>query len=76
MKEKIWWIVNVFWVVVIAALGIFVVMRKYDAAGVLQTPQLKAANLAILGVVLVLAGLCQALILYIIRRRDHQQTNK
>lgn len=76
MKKKIWWIVNVLWIILFIALGIFIIVRKYDAAGILQTNQLKFANLAMLGVFVLFIGLCQALVLYFIRRSNHQNQEK
>lgn len=71
MLLKIWWIVNFVWLAIILALGIFVGVRQYDAAGVFQTTELKLATLAVLGAFLIFIGLCQALALYFIKKTSH-----
>ncbi|WP_125768793.1 DUF3923 family protein [Companilactobacillus furfuricola] len=76
MKMKIWWIVNILWIILFAAMGIFVIVRKYDAAGILQTNQLKFATLAMLAVLLLFVGLCQALVLYFIKRSNQAKSKK
>ncbi len=67
MKIRIWWIINICWLIVFAVGAIFIWERRVDGAGIFQTPELKLASLAILGVALVFVGLCQALVLYFVR---------
>lgn len=68
MKMRIWWIVNIFWLLVFLADVIFVLVRKVDGAGIVQTPQLRIAAVGVSIAFLMFIGLCQWLVLYFIKR--------
>lgn len=70
MKMRIWWIVNIFWLLVFIADVIFVLVRKVDGAGVVQTPQLRIAAVFVSIAFLIFIALCQWLALYFIKRSE------
>jgi len=49
---------------------VYIMQRKLDGAGIPQTPPLKWASLAVLGSVFILIALCQALVLYFVKRSN------
>ena len=68
MKVKTWWIINVVWVILFAALTIWIMVRKIDGAGVQQSFPIKMMSLSIIGGLFVLVAICQLFVWKHIRR--------
>lgn len=51
--KKLWWIINGAWLLLFSGLAIFIYFREVDAAGVVQTSELRWLSLALLGVVFI-----------------------
>ncbi|MER2030127.1 MAG: DUF3923 family protein [Solibacillus sp.] len=66
--KKIWWIINGVWLVLLSGLAIFIYFREVDAAGVVQTSELKWLSLALLGVVLLLFAIVQLIFLFFLKK--------
>ncbi|MER2156189.1 MAG: DUF3923 family protein [Solibacillus sp.] len=66
--KKIWWIINGVWLVLFSGLAIFIYFREVDAAGVVQTSELKWLSLALLGVVLLLFAIVQLIFLFFLKK--------
>ena len=66
--KKIWWIINGVWLVLFSGLAIFIYFREVDAAGVVQTSELKWLSLAVLGVVLLLFAIVQLIFLFFLKK--------
>ncbi|WP_410797246.1 DUF3923 family protein, partial [Niallia circulans] len=47
---KLWWIANVFWVVVFSILSIIIATRQIDGSGAVQTPEIRIITFIILAV--------------------------
>ncbi len=71
MKMKIWWAINFVWLVIFAAVAIFIGVRKVDFAGVVQTSEIKMISFIILGVAFLIVVLFQLILLiyfYLVRK--------
>lgn len=44
----LWWVVNIFWLIVFALGTAFVWLRKVDATGAIQTPEIKLLSFVVL----------------------------
>lgn len=62
--KKIWWAINVFWIVLFGGLATFIYLREVDGAGAVQTPELRWLSLALLGVVFILVAIIQLIFLF------------
>lgn len=69
MIKKIWWTLTVCWIVVFGGLATFIYTREVDAAGVVQTPELKWFSLALLGGLFIVIAICHFIFLFIINKR-------
>ncbi|MCH4132036.1 MAG: DUF3923 family protein [Companilactobacillus sp.] len=56
------------WAAIFVSGAVFLLVRKYDAAGIYQTTELRLSALAVEGAFLIFIGLCQALAYYFIKR--------
>ncbi|AMV69370.1 Hypothetical protein ADU73_0964 [Pediococcus damnosus] len=69
MKFKGWWMVNIGLVVLFFGTFIFILFRKVDGAGVVQTPQAKETALVVLGIFFLLVIVCQLVVYLVIHNR-------
>ena len=69
MLKKIWWALTACWIVVFGGLAIFIYGREVDAAGVVQTPELKWLSLALLGGLFIFIVICHLIFLFVINKR-------
>jgi len=67
-----WWAINIVWLIIFAVGAIFIGVRKVDAAGVFQTPEIKMISFAILGIVFIVVVLFQLIFLYFVRKSTTQ----
>lgn len=44
----LWWVVNIFWLIVFALGTAFVWLREVDATGAIQTPEIKLLSFVVL----------------------------
>jgi len=72
IMKIIWWAINIVWLIIFAVGAIFIGVRKVDAAGAAQTPEIKMVSFAILGIVFIGVVLFQLIFLYIVRRSTTQ----
>jgi spore maturation protein SpmA len=70
---KLWWSINIIWIVIIVSGAIYMMVRKVDGAGVVQTMPLRLVSLAILAVFAIFIALCQWLALYFIHKNQSAQ---
>lgn len=64
-----WWVSLIIKIQILGGLGIFVMLRQVDGAGVVQTLPAKLASLAVVGILAVVVIGIQLLILIPIRRK-------
>ncbi|AKP67747.1 DUF3923 family protein [Companilactobacillus ginsenosidimutans] len=70
---KIWWGINIVWIILFVVNAIFVMLRKVDATGAQQTMQVRLFTLGILGIFFIFIVLCQLLALYFIKRSQRKK---
>lgn len=70
---KIWWLLNIVWLIIFAAGAIFIGVRKVDGAGAVQTPEIKMLSFGILAVVFLFIILFQLIQLAIIHFMDKKR---
>lgn len=70
---KIWWLLNIVWLIIFAAGAIFIGVRKVDGAGAVQTPEIKMLSFGILAVVFLFVILFQLIQLVIIHFMDKKR---
>ncbi len=68
----IWWAINIVWLIIFAVGAIFIGVRKVDAAGAVQTPEIRLVSFAILGIVFIGVVLFQLIFLYFVRKSTTQ----
>lgn len=73
---KIWWLLNIVWLIIFAAGAVFIGVRKVDGAGAVQTPEIKMLSFGILAVVFLFVILFQLMQLAIIHFMDKKKSNK
>ncbi|MFS0781295.1 DUF3923 family protein [Bacillus sp. 1P06AnD] len=66
---KIWWVVNVFWLVIFTILAIIIGTRQEDGAGAVQTPEIRIITFIIWGIAFVFILIIQLIWFYIVRKR-------
>ncbi|MGW8426740.1 DUF3923 family protein [Peribacillus simplex] len=66
---KIWWVANVFWLVIFSILAIVIGTRQVDGAGIVQTPEIRIITFIILGVAFVFILIIQLIWFYFVRKR-------
>ncbi|GEO75597.1 hypothetical protein LCR01_00400 [Companilactobacillus crustorum] len=69
---KTWRIINVIWLLLFLVAIFWIMVRKTDGTGLVQTPQLRMVTLLILGIFLVLVIGCQLLALYLIKKHKEK----
>ncbi|MFS0878353.1 DUF3923 family protein [Solibacillus isronensis] len=69
MMKKIWWALTLFWIIAFGGLATVIYTRDVDAAGVVQTPELKWFSLALLGGLFIFIAICHLIFLFIINKR-------
>ncbi|MGE7942758.1 DUF3923 family protein [Lysinibacillus xylanilyticus] len=67
-----WWAINIVWLFIFAVGAIFIGVREVDAAGVVQTPEIKMISFAVLGIVFIVVVLFQLIFLYFVRKSTTQ----
>ncbi|MDF9759585.1 uncharacterized protein HemY [Peribacillus simplex] len=66
---KLWWVANVFWLVIFSILAIVIGTRQVDGAGAVQTPEIRIITFIILGVAFVFILIIQLIWFYFVRKR-------
>lgn len=66
---KLWWVANVFWLVIFSILAIIIGTRQVDGAGIVQTPEIRIITFIILGVAFVFILIIQLVWFYFVRKR-------
>lgn len=72
MIKIMWWAINIVWLIIFAVGAIFIGVREVDAAGVVQTPEIKMISFAILGIVFIVVVLFQLIFLFFVRKSTTQ----
>ncbi|MGE7951113.1 DUF3923 family protein [Lysinibacillus xylanilyticus] len=67
-----WWAINIVWLIIFAVGAIFIGVREVEAAGVVQTPEIKMKSFAILGIVFIVVVLLQLIFLFFVRKSTTQ----
>lgn len=70
---KIWWLLNIVWLIIFATGAVFIGVRKVDGAGAVQTPEIKMLSFGILAVVFLFVILFQLMQLAIIHFMDKKR---
>lgn len=65
---KLWWVGNVFWLVIFSVLAIIIGTRQVDGAGAIQTPEIRIVTFIILGVAFVFILIIQLIWFYFVRK--------
>ncbi|MEA0562157.1 DUF3923 family protein [Lysinibacillus irui] len=66
---KIWWAINFAWIFLFSAFALVIGIRSGDAAGIVQTPDVKMVSFIILGVIFLFVVMIQLIFLYFIRKK-------
>ncbi|AWE07222.1 DUF3923 domain-containing protein [Lysinibacillus sp. 2017] len=66
---KLWWVGNVFWLVIFSVLAIIIGTRQVDGAGAIQTPEIRIITFIILGVAFGFVLIIQLIWFYFVRKR-------
>lgn len=67
-----WWAINIVWLFIFAVGAIFIGVREVDAAGVVQTPEIKMISFAVLVIVFIVVVLFQLIFLFFVRKSTTQ----
>ncbi|CAJ1196502.1 hypothetical protein CPR19092_LGOLGGFK_01859 [Companilactobacillus paralimentarius] len=67
---KVWWGINIAWLVLFIVGAIFLLNRRIDGAGTIQTPTVRMVSLAVLGGFFIFICLCQLIVLLFIKRKS------
>lgn len=70
IRMKVWWGINIAWLVLFVASAIYLLNRRIDGAGVIQNPTIRMVSLAVLGGCFIFVCLCQLLVLFFIKRKS------
>ncbi|MGQ2375650.1 DUF3923 family protein [Companilactobacillus zhachilii] len=65
---KVWHWLNIIWLVLFIIGVVFVLVRKVDGAGAVQTPQVKMVSVMVLLGFYLFIWLCQLITLYFIKK--------
>ncbi len=68
-KVRLWWVANVFWLVIFSILSIHIGIRQIDGAGAVQTPEIRFISFIVLGVAFVFILIMQLIWFYFVRRK-------
>ncbi|MGE1164368.1 DUF3923 family protein [Peribacillus simplex] len=66
---KLWWVANVFWLIIFSLLAIVIGTRQVDGAGGVQTPEIRIITFIIIGVPFVFILIIQLIWFYFVRKR-------
>lgn len=69
VRMKAWWFSNLIIAIIFGFMTVFLMVRRVDGAGAIQTPGAKLAALIVLGVVFLFVVLIQLMVLFGIQRR-------
>ncbi|HFK1471248.1 DUF3923 family protein [Bacillus pacificus] len=61
---KVWWLTSLAWIILFSATAIFIGVREVDGSGLEQTPELRMASFAVLGVCFLFILICQLVFLF------------
>jgi len=67
---KVWRLVNILCLIVFIALLIFVMVRRIDGTGAVQTPEARMISVLVLVVFYIFVGLFQLLVLHFIKKHN------
>ncbi|AUI72824.1 hypothetical protein COSHB9_08960 [Companilactobacillus alimentarius] len=67
-KIKIWWLINVFWILLYIVTTLFLCFRQVDATGAIQNYSTKLINIAIISIVFLIIAICQLVIFHFIKK--------
>lgn len=68
LMMKIWWAINFAWFFIFSAIALFIGVRNVDAAGIIQTADIKMISFVILGIIFLFVVMIQLIFLYFIRK--------
>ena len=71
-----WWAINNVWLIIFAVGAIFIGVREVDAAGVVQTPEIKMISFAVLGIVFMVVVLFQLIFLFLLEKVQRNNSTK
>lgn len=69
VRMKAWWFSNLIIAIIFGLMTVFLMIRRVDGAGAIQTPGAKLASLMVLGVVFLFVVFIQLMVLFGIQRR-------
>ena len=67
---KIWWGLNIFWLIVFSAVFAWIMLHKMTITGPVRTYQMRMVSLAIMGYFLGIIGVAQVLLYHYIRSKQ------
>ncbi len=70
MNKRAWLIINFGWLVVFLIGAFFILHRKVDGAGVIQTSDAKLISLIVWGSLFVLIGIVELVIGFVFKRKE------
>ncbi|WP_203362946.1 DUF3923 family protein [Bacillus sp. REN10] len=68
VKMKIWWLINMVWLLIFAVGAVFIGIREVDGAGAVQTPEIRMVSFIVLGIAFIMVVVIQLVFLYFVRR--------
>lgn len=68
MKRRTWWITNLVLIVIFAAMALFLMLRKVDGSGAVQTMPNRLAAETVLGVVFLIVIIIQLILLRFVKK--------
>ncbi|MFD1124476.1 DUF3923 family protein [Lentilactobacillus raoultii] len=71
LELKAWWITNLIMLILFGLTTVFLMMRRVDGTGAVQTTGDRLAAIGVLGVVLLVVVIIQLIRLALIRKRLH-----
>ncbi|PNZ67440.1 DUF3923 family protein [Staphylococcus croceilyticus] len=69
----LWWVVSAFWIILFIGSSVMIWTRRTDAAGIFQTPELRAVSIIILAVAFLLPIIIQIVWLVINLVMSHNE---
>ncbi|MQS89659.1 DUF3923 family protein [Companilactobacillus mishanensis] len=68
--KKVWWGLNIFWIVVFVVLTIIILVRSVDGSGHVETLNSRIMSMIILALAVVFVAICQWIIHLFIRKNN------
>ncbi|WP_057826394.1 DUF3923 family protein [Lentilactobacillus sunkii] len=68
MKRRAWWITNLILIVIFAAIALFLMLRKVDGSGAVQTMSNRLAAEVVLGIVFLIVSIIQLVLLRFVKK--------